>query len=111
MRLISIEQLQTGMALATDVQSRSGRLLAAAGTVVTKQHLIAFRTWGILEAEIVAGDDINEVLDAPAPPDQEQIDRAITSLLPHFRLNDVTHPLIAELLRLTAIRKATTHES
>jgi len=111
MRLISIEQLKPTMVLAADVHSRTGRLLAAAGIQVTDQHLLAFRTWGVLEVEIVTDNDDENAADNSAAPDEERIEAAIISLLPHFRLNDVAHPLIAELLRLAAARKAIEHES
>jgi len=111
MRRMSIDQLGSSMVLAADVHSRSGRLLAAEGAVVTEQHLLAFRTWGVLEVEIVADNSVNGSTDTPSPPDQQQIDHAITSLLPHFRLNDLSHPLIAELLHLAASKKAAKNES
>jgi len=111
MRLMSIEQLKPSMVLAADVHSRTGRLLAAAGVEMTPQHLLAFRTWGVLEAGIVTANDDEDAAGTCAAPDQARIEAALISLLPHFRLNDVTHPLIAELLRLAAVRKATEHES
>ncbi len=110
MPLMSIDQLKPAMVLAADVHSRTGRLLATQDTVITTQHLIAFRTWGVLEAAITTGTDDDAASDTSTPPDQSRVESALASLLPHFRLNDVTHPLVAELLRLAAVRKATWHE-
>lgn len=112
MTVISIEQLKPAMVLAADVHSRTGRLLATRNTALTAQHLIAFRTWGILEVETVNDkSDNNDAESNISAPDQQQIDRAVTSLLPRFRLNDLSHPLIAELLRLAATKKAAKDES
>lgn len=111
MTLISIEQLEPAMVLAADVRSRTGRLLATRNTAITAQHLIAFRTWGVLEVETFnINSDNNGVGSVLSPPDQDQIDKAISSLLPHFRLNELSHPLIAELLRLAATKKAAKDE-
>lgn len=110
--LVSLDTLQTGLALAADVRNRSGRLLAAQGTVLNSQHLLAFRTWGIREVEICSSNDSESSADAGNDNEQLQarIVEAARQLQPHFRLNDLAHPLIAELLRLAATRKATAGE-
>ncbi|NTW99914.1 MAG: hypothetical protein HGB35_08325, partial [Geobacteraceae bacterium] len=52
MGIIAIENIETGMVLASDVRDRSGRMLLGSGVELTQKHLVVFRTWGVLEADI-----------------------------------------------------------
>lgn len=102
---VAIENIETGMILEKDVHDRSGRLLLGAGAELTPKHLMIFRTWGVLEAEIAGhGNDggpepIPEDLD---PGELAAAEQALTHL---FRHTNRQHPVMAELLRLAALRK------
>ena len=112
MTSISTDQAQAEMILASDVFGRNGRLLATQGTVISEQHLLAFRTWGIREIEIVSDDNnetgIKTVGDAISA---EQLKETMEQIQPRFCLNNLSHPLIADLMRLCAIRRISADEN
>lgn len=102
---INIDLLETGMILADDVHDRSGRMLLGAGAELTQKHLVIFRTWGVLEADIVGlGSEVaGEMI--PADVDPLELDAARERVAPLFRHTNTAHPAIVELLRLAALRK------
>ena len=106
MSMVSLENLEPGMVLAASVLDKSGRLLLGEGVELVEKHLFIFRTWGIVEVDIVgaAGADSNAL---PDNITQEKLDQAKNTLLPLFCHADIKHPAINELLRLAAIRKVT----
>lgn len=105
MALREIGHLQTGMTAAADVYGRSGQLLVAAGTVLTGQHLLALRTWGISCIDVIS--NLETGLEGNEDPiDTRELEQTREQLLPRFRFNDTTHSVIAELLRLAILRKA-----
>jgi hypothetical protein len=103
--LVAIENLETGMVLASDVYDRSGRLLLGEGAELNQKHLVIFRTWGVLEADIV-GQGGSDAADAvPSDVDPAQLEAARAALAPLFKYSNTDHPAIAELLKLAALRK------
>lgn len=102
---VAIENIETGMVLASDVQDRSGRMLLGGGAELTQKHLVIFRTWGVLEADI-EGHGSDEAVD-PIPPDVDSLELAAVEaeLRPQFRHTNPEHPAIIELMRLAALRK------
>lgn len=105
MGTLAIEHIETGMFLASDVLDRSGRMLLGAGAELTQKHLVIFRTWGVLEADI-AGLGSDETADQ-TPPDVDPLELAAAekALAPLFRYANRGHPAIVELMRLAALRK------
>ncbi|MBT1072929.1 hypothetical protein [Pelotalea chapellei] len=102
---IAIENIETGMVLAADVLDRSGRMLLGAGAELTPKHLVIFRTWGVLEADIV-GQGADEAADLiPADVDPQELAAAEQALDPLFRHTNREHPAIIELIRVAALRK------
>jgi len=102
---VAIENIETGMVLASDVHDRSGRLLLGAGAELTQKHLVIFRTWGVSEADI-AGLGSNETADLiPPDVDPQELAAAEQALIPLFRHTDRKHPAIIELMRIAALRK------
>ncbi len=55
MTIISIEDIEPGMLLASEMRTRQGRLLLPSGARVTQEHLKIARIWGITEADIADG--------------------------------------------------------
>lgn len=102
---VAIENIETGMILASDVHDRSGRMLLGAGAELTQKHLIIFRTWGVLEADIV-GQGTHDTADL-LPSDVDPIELAIAeqAVAPLFRNTNLNHPAIIELMRLAALKK------
>lgn len=107
MGLTQIDNLSAGMTLANDVLDRTGRLLLGAGVELSQKHLIVLRTWGIMEVDIVGVEDDDQGSHLPAEIMHEQLDAAMATLAPLFRNSDTQHPVMRELLRLAALRKAT----
>ena len=106
MGLTQIDNLEVGMTLANDVHDRAGRLLLGAGVELSQKHLVVLRTWGVMEVDIVGGEDDNQGSHLPAEITQEQLDSAMAALAPLFCNSDLHHPVMRELLRLAALRKA-----
>ncbi|MHB8058890.1 MAG: hypothetical protein ACYDHC_13470 [Desulfuromonadaceae bacterium] len=101
---VAIENIETGMVLAGDVHDRTGRMLLGAGAELTQKHLVIFRTWGVLEADIVGqGDD--DASQIPADVNPFELAAAEQELAHLFQHADRTHPAIIELMRLAALRK------
>lgn len=102
---ISIDNLEIGMVLGSDVHDRSGRMLLGAGSELTQKHLVIFRTWGILEADIVGQGTEDPHDPIPSDVDPNELAAAEQALAPLFRHTNTSHPAISELLRLAALRK------
>lgn len=101
---VVIENIETGMVLAGDVHDRTGRMLLGAGAELTQKHLVIFRTWGVLEADIVGqGDD--DASQIPADVNPVELVAAEQELAHLFQHSNRTHPAIVELMRLAALRK------
>lgn len=102
---VAIENIETGMVLASDVLDRSGRMLLGAGAELTQKHLVIFRTWGVLEADIegIGSDSTADAI--PADVDPLQLAAAEGALAPLFKNCNCSHPAIIELIRLAALRK------
>ncbi|NTV51065.1 MAG: hypothetical protein HGB32_15270 [Geobacteraceae bacterium] len=102
---VAVENIETGMVLASDVHDRSGRMLLGAGAELTQKHLVIFRTWGVLEADIV-GHGSDETADQiPVDVDPLELAAAEEALAPLFRHTNLNHPAIVELKRFAALRK------
>lgn len=101
------------MILAKDVRDRTGRLLATKGMVLTKQHFLVFKTWGIKEVDILEDDVANSTQKAKSGEqiNQEDLNEAVDKMKPHFQLTDLEHPVIKELLRLSAYRQISRNET
>lgn len=93
------------MVLASDVHDRSGRMLLGAGAELTQKHLVIFRTWGVLEADIAGLGDDEAAEQIPADVDPQELVAAELALAPLFRQTNREHPAIVELMRLAALRK------
>ena len=94
MAKILLNNVETGMELATDVVDRQGRVLLKSGIVLTEKHLRVFNTWGILEIEI-KGDLEFEETKKNYPP--ELVEEAQQQAQQHFQHTDLNHPVIQSL--------------
>jgi hypothetical protein len=101
---IAIENIETGMVLASDVRDRSGRMLLGSGTELTQKHLIIFRTWGVLEVDI-AGRGSDAASQIPVDVDPLELAAAEEALVPLFRHTNRGHPAVIELMRLATLRR------
>ena len=106
MAIITIDNLEPGMQLKSNVSDRSGRLLLPAGNELTEKHLRIFRTWGVIEADI-AGDDTGETVHifSGTDIDPAQLAEAEAVIAGLFVHNNPEHPAINELMRLCIERR------
>lgn len=105
MGMLPIDNLEIGMVLANDVQDRNGRMLLGAGAELTQKHLVIFRTWGVMEADIAGIDYADDTPSLPAEIDPAELAAAEEVLLPLFCYTGTDHPALRELLRIAAIRR------
>lgn len=101
---ISVEYLRPGMTLNSDVMDRNGRLLLNAGAEITEKHIYIFKTWGIMEVDIqgVTEEDVAVAVQI----DPLVLQKAEEELNGIFLHTDRQDPVIKEIFRLCAIRKA-----
>ena len=101
---ISLEDVQPGMVLASDVFAARDRLLLAAGAEISERHLRIFRTWGVgaVDVEGVTRDDIAARAAAGLDPGARAAVEARVQTL--FRRTDREHPVVRELMELTILR-------
>jgi hypothetical protein len=102
--MVSLDKLEPGMVLAANVIDKSGRMLLGEGAELEAKHLFIFRTWGIIEADIV-GVDGGDADKLPDDITQEELEDAKNALLPLFCHANLDHPATSELFRLAALRK------
>lgn len=104
MAVVHIDNLAAGMVLKQDVRDRSGRLLLPEGAELTGKHLVIFRSWGVLEADIVGGSE-NDTGEEGNGPDPALVAAAEELVRPLFAHNDLEHPAMRELFRICVSRK------
>jgi len=105
MGLLTIDHLSEGMILKSDVHDRSGRLLLGSDTELNAKHLRMFRTWGVVEADIVGIDDQAACASVASDVDPASLAAVENELRPLFRNSDLSYPAMAELFRLCLFRK------
>lgn len=106
MAMVAVEKLEPGMILASGVHDKCGRLLLGEGAELAMKHIFIFRTWGVVEADIV-GVDVDETSMLPDDISVEEMNEMIHALLPSYRHSDIQHPATRELLHLAALRMVT----
>jgi len=106
MGMVPIDSLETGMTLAGDVFDRTGRMLLGSGTELTGKHLTIFRTWGVVEVNIEGVNDSETAVQLPPDITMEELLAAEKELEPRFRHAGLDNPVIQELLRIAAAKKA-----
>ena len=104
MSLVAIDNLVPGMVPAANVFDKSGRLLLGEGAELEVKHLLIFRTWGIVEADIV-GVTAADASEFPDAISGEKLTQAKSRLLPLYCHTDLEHPAVCELLRLAVLRE------
>ncbi len=105
MHKLRLDQLQPGMKLALDVVNFSGQVLLYKGNPLQSKDIKNFKAWGILE---VAVEDSS--VDSAAPLENSKIDakllaEAQSEVSTLFRYSNLSHPVISELMRLSALNR------
>ena len=95
------------MTLKSDVCDRSGRLLLPSGAVLADKQLKIFRTWGVVEADILFGPDEapGDMSDEIGTVDPQLLAEAEHAIAGLFRHNNPQHPMIRELMRICLERR------
>jgi hypothetical protein len=104
MAMVALENLEPGMVLAADARDRNGRLLLGEGAELEAKHFFIFRTWGIVEAEIVGVSEADSI-ECHDTITREKLNQAKDRLLPRYCHTDLEHPAVRELLRLAVLRE------
>lgn len=92
----AVGELRPGAILAEAVRGPGGRQLAAAGTVLTAQHLQVMHIWGIESVEV----------EQTAPgPDREALLAAQRTVAARFRGQPTEHPAIRSLFSAAVARQ------
>lgn len=106
MSMVALDMLQPGMVLAAEVRDKGGRLLLGEGVELEAKHLLIFRTWGVVEVDIVG--DVEPQADIlPDDISLEELERARELVRPRFIHANLEHPAMNELYQLAAIRMVT----
>jgi len=105
MRKIRLEQLTPGMRLAQDVVNFSGQVLLYKGNPLQPKDIKNFKAWGIIEIAVESSS-----LNASSSLNNNRIDtnllvEAQNEISNLFRYANLSHPVIAELMRLSTLNK------
>ena len=101
MAMIHINKLEPGMVLADEVRDIGGRLLLGKGKTIQPDHFRVFKIWGVTEVNIRGNNGDKEA--AKPNLDPEQIEKIKESTLQIFCHNDLEHPAIKEIFRLSVL--------
>jgi HD-like signal output (HDOD) protein len=101
MGIIHINKLEPGMVLADEVRDISGRLLLGKGKTIQPDHFRVFNIWGVTEVNIRGNNGDKE--EAKPNLDPKQIEKIKESTLQVFSHNDLNHPAIKEIFRLSVL--------
>lgn len=105
MGVLSLDAINPGMVLASDVKDRNGRVLLSAGSEITERHLRIFKMWGILTVQVHGGEKEEPPLPKTSAPDTEQIKRVEREVAELFCHHDLNHPFIKELFQLAILER------
>lgn len=97
MTKLAVADVEVGMVLAVDVKDRGGRTLLKAGVELSDKHIKIFKTWGIIQIEIVGKEttlSVEEVV-AANPQLEEEAKQLAAVIFTHV---DQAHPLFKELI-------------
>ncbi|HAS87895.1 MAG TPA: metal-dependent hydrolase [Desulfovibrio sp.] len=98
MQKVSIDDVQPGMVLATDLL-QGGRMLLPAGSVLTNKNLSVFKNQGVESLMVTASD--------AAEPDEESIDKAFIYARDYFMFINHDDPVVMQLFDVAVYKTAT----
>lgn len=105
MPIVKTHDLKPGVILAKGIQNHSGRKLLPEGTLITEQHILSLKAWGITEADVHLNDvwgDFTPGAEKIDPKKQAQAEKQVGAL---FCLSNQDHPAVAELMRLASLNQ------
>ena len=106
MALISIDDVKEGLVLDKEVKNGHGQLLLQAGVKLTERHVNMLRAWGIPEVVVRGGGPSRREVLELQDIRPEDFAKAEVSLREKFARVMLTEPVMQELFRQCATRKA-----
>ena len=103
MALISTDLLKEGMELEAPVKNQHGQVLFGPGMVLKEKHIDMMMAWGIGEAQVKMDD---QTQDEEAQKLKDLIRRIEESIKPRFVRCDTTDPIVRDIIRYCAERRA-----
>ncbi len=104
MGLISIDNIEPGMILESDLHTPDGRFLLPGGTVLMAPHIKTCKAWGIYQADIIGLDQDKANASRLADIDPDILKQSRQYLKPYFTACNVSYPPMKEITRI-AIEK------
>ncbi len=98
MALVYIDDLTVGMVLAEDLFTPKGRFVLAEGAELEREHLQVFRSWGVIEVDIVE-DSLDEDYLRRQEEAEQYTEKAEGYLYRRFGLNDIGREPVATIYR------------
>jgi len=105
MHKIKLEQLRPGMRLAQDVVNFSGQVLLYKGNPLQPKDIKNFKAWGILEIAVESSPVNSSNSLNNNRVDTNLLVEAQNEISNLFRHSNLSHPVIAELMRLSTLNK------
>lgn len=99
MGIIPTNKLKPGLILAEEARDVNGRLILAKGKKIQSFHIKKFKMWGITEVNIY--DDNKHKSELQLNDNFETIEKTKERLKYIFSHNDLTHPAVKEIFRLS----------
>lgn len=103
---LKIADVEPGMILAEDLQTKEGRMLLPSGSTVTEAHLRTCRVWGIETATIIGDEPEVEQQLTLKDLDTRVLDACKALADKRFALNPPRHPAVKRLIELFILRRA-----
>ncbi len=107
MGIISLDDIKSGMMLASDLIGANGRFLLPKGTVLEEKHLRVFKIWGVTQADIRGMDREKADAEMESELDQQDLERSKEFVTALFRFADPENTFLGELKRVCIKRFAT----
>jgi hypothetical protein len=105
MRKVRLEQLRPGMRLAQDVVNFSGQVLLYKGNPLQPRDIKNFKAWGIIEIAVESSPMRSSNSLNNNRVDTNLLVEAQNEISKLFRHSNLSHPVIAELMRLSTLNK------
>lgn len=103
MGVINIKDLKDGMVLTGDIKDCRGRLLISKGSVLNEKYLKLCKMWGVVEADVEGISPEEIYTSAVNNFDATTIAATEEIVKERFCYNDMGHPAIRELIRLSTL--------
>jgi len=97
---VNLENLKSGMILASDAVLLNGRILLRSGAELSDKSIKMFASWGLTEANIEGISETEIKSDAMRHLDNELLAKAEVAVREMFKFTNIEFPPITELYRI-----------